>query len=78
MFYGSIVMFYGSIVKFTETSKKQCVSWPLLQNRAARIVMGMTNDTPGLEAITALGWETLESQRAKSKAVQMYKVLSEK
>ena len=48
-----------------------------LQNRAARIVMGMTNDTPGLEAITALGWETLESQRAKSKAVQMYKVLND-
>ena len=48
-----------------------------LQNRAARIVMGMTNDTPGLEAITALRWETLESQRAKSKAVQMYKVLND-
>jgi hypothetical protein len=39
--------------------------------------MGMTNDTPGLEAITALGWETLESQRAKSKAVQMYKALND-
>ncbi len=48
-----------------------------LQNREARIVMGMTNDTPGLEAITALGWETLESRRAKSKAVQMYKVLND-
>jgi hypothetical protein len=25
----------------------------------------MKNDTPGLEAISALGWETLESQRTK-------------
>ena len=48
-----------------------------LQNRAARIIMGMTNDSPALEAITALGWETLESYRAKSKAVQMYKVLND-
>ena len=48
-----------------------------LQNRAARIIMGMKNDTPALEAITALGWETLESYRAKSKAVQMYKVLND-
>ena len=37
----------------------------------------MTNDTPGLEAITALGWETLESQRARSKAVQVYKALND-
>ena len=48
-----------------------------LQNRAARIIMGMKNDTPALEAITALGWETLESYRAKSKALQMYKVLND-
>ena len=48
-----------------------------LRNRAARIVMGMTNDTPGLEAITAFGWETLESRRAKFEAVQMYKVLND-
>ena len=39
--------------------------------------MGMKNDTPALEAITALGWETLESYRAKSKKVQMYKVLND-
>jgi hypothetical protein len=44
-----------------------------LQNRAARIIMSMKNDTPGLEAISPLGWETLESQRTKSKAIQMYK-----
>ena len=39
--------------------------------------MSMKNDTPGLEAISALGWETLESQRTKSKAIQMYKVLND-
>jgi hypothetical protein len=50
-----------------------------LQNRsrAARIIMCMKNDTPGLEAISALGWETLESQRTKPKATQMYKVLND-
>jgi hypothetical protein len=34
--------------------------------------MIMNNDTAGLEAISALGWETLESQRTKLKAIQMY------
>jgi hypothetical protein len=48
-----------------------------LQNRAARIIMSMKNDTPGLEAISALGWETLECQRTKSKAIQMYRVLND-
>ena len=38
--------------------------------------MGMSNDTPSLEALNALGWETLETQRAKTKAKQMYKVLN--
>jgi hypothetical protein len=37
----------------------------------------MKNDNPGLEAISSLGWETLESQRTKSKAIQMYKVLND-
>ena len=37
----------------------------------------MKNDTPGLEAISALGWETIESQRTKSKTIQMYQVLNE-
>ena len=47
-----------------------------LQNRAARIIMSMKNNTPGLKAISALGWETLESQRTKSKAIQMYQLLN--
>ena len=47
-----------------------------LQNRAARVVLGMSNDTPGFEALGMLGWESLETRRAKGKAVYMYKVLN--
>ena len=28
-----------------------------LQNRAARVVLGMSNDIPGSEALDMLGWE---------------------
>ncbi len=38
--------------------------------------MNMGYNTPGMEAINALGWETLETRRAKSKVKQMYKVLN--
>ena len=47
-----------------------------LQNRAARVVLGMSNDIPGSEALDMLGWEPLETRRAKKKAVHMYKVLN--
>ncbi len=36
----------------------------------------MGYNIPGMEAINALGWETLETRRAKSKVKQMYKVLN--
>jgi len=29
--------------------------------------MNLSNDTPTIEALNALGWETPETQRAKSK-----------
>jgi hypothetical protein len=50
-----------------------------LQNRAARIIMNLRYNTPGIEAINALaiGWEPLETGRAKSKVKQMYKVLND-
>jgi hypothetical protein len=48
-----------------------------LQNRAARIIMNLRYNTPGIEAINALGWEPLETRRAKSKVKQMYKVLND-
>ena len=34
-----------------------------LQNRAARIITHMNNETPHQEALKAVGWETLERQR---------------
>jgi hypothetical protein len=48
-----------------------------LQNRAARIIMNLRYNIPGIEAINALGWEPLENRRAKSKVKQMYKVLND-
>ena len=47
-----------------------------LQNRAARVIMNFSNDISGPEAIKALGWESLETRRAKCKAKTMYKVLN--
>ena len=38
--------------------------------------MNFSNDISGPEAIKALGWESLETRRAKSKAKTMYKVLN--
>jgi hypothetical protein len=43
----------------------------------ARIIMNLRYNTPGIEAINALGWEPLETRRAKSKVKQMYKVLND-
>jgi hypothetical protein len=50
-----------------------------LQNRAAKIIMNLRYNTPGIEAINALaiGWEPIETRRAKSKVKQMYKVLND-
>jgi hypothetical protein len=48
-----------------------------LQNRAARIIMNLRYNTPGIDAINALGWESLETRRTKSKVKQMYKVLND-
>ena len=39
--------------------------------------MNLSNDTHAIEALNALGWENLETQRAKSKAKQMYKVIND-
>ena len=47
-----------------------------LQNGSARLIMNLSNDTPVIEALNALRWETLETQRAKSEAKQMYKVIN--
>ena len=47
-----------------------------LQNRGARVVLGMSHDTPGFEALDMLGWESLETRRGTEKAVYIYKVLN--
>ena len=44
-----------------------------LQNRAARIIMNLRYNTPGIEAINGLGWESLETRRANSKVKQITK-----
>ena len=47
-----------------------------LQNRAARVIMSMSNDTDQSTALQALGWEHLNIMRRKAKAKLMYKVLN--
>jgi hypothetical protein len=38
------------------------------------LIMNLRYNTPGIKVINALGWEPLETRRAKSKVKQMYKV----
>ena len=47
-----------------------------LQNRAALVIMNMTNDVDHSIALQALGWKTLEVERKKAKAKMMYKLLN--
>ena len=47
-----------------------------LQNRAARIIMNMNNDTDHSVALQALGWKPLKTERKKGKAKIMYKLLN--
>ena len=47
-----------------------------LQNRAARVIMSMSNDTDYSIALHALGWEPLKLMRKKAKAKLMYKTLN--
>jgi hypothetical protein len=47
-----------------------------LQNRAARIILNMSNDVNHSIALRALGWEPFKTERKKAKAKMMYKVLN--
>ena len=58
---------------FGETQSKRLQK---LQNRAARIIMNMSNDTDHSVALQALGWKTLKVERKKAKAKMMYKLLN--
>jgi hypothetical protein len=58
---------------FGETQSKRLQK---LQNRAARIIMSMSNDIDHTIALQALGWDGLQSIREKAKAKLMYKILN--
>ena len=59
---------------FGETQSKRLQK---LQNRAARIIMNMSNDVHHSVALQALDWNTLETERKKAKAKMMYKLLND-
>ena len=58
---------------FGETQSKRLQK---LQNRAARIIMNMSNDVHQTVVLHALVWKTLEAERKKAKAKMMYKLLN--
>ena len=47
-----------------------------LQNKAARIIMNMSNDVHHSVVLQGLGWKTLKVERKKAKAKMMYKLLN--
>ena len=47
-----------------------------LQNRAAKIILNISNDVDHTIALHALGWEPLQTERKKAKAKMMYKLLN--
>ena len=58
---------------FSETQSQRLQK---LQNRAARIILNMTNDVNHTVALRALGWEPLKIERKKAKGKMMYKILN--
>ena len=58
---------------FNETQFKRIQK---LQNRAARIILNMSNEVDHSTALHALGWESLKTERKKAKAKIMYKILN--
>ena len=59
---------------FGETQSKPLQK---LQNRAAQIMMNMSNDVHHSVALQALGLNTLKTERKKAKAKTMYKLLND-
>ena len=58
---------------FGETHSKRLQK---LQNRAARVILGVSNDVNHTIALHALGWEPLKMERKKAKGKMMYKILN--
>ena len=81
----TLVLIYNAIVRpyfdyccevwdvFGETQSKRLQK---MQNRAARIILNLSNDVHHTIALHALGWEPLQTERKKAKAKMMYKVLN--
>ena len=47
-----------------------------LQNRAARVILDVSNDVNHTIALHTLGWEPLSARRKKAKAKMMFKILN--
>ena len=58
---------------FGETQSKRLQK---LQNRAAQIIMNMSNDTNQSIALAGLGWQPLKIERKKAKAKIVFRVLN--
>jgi hypothetical protein len=81
----TLVSVYNSIVRpyfayccevwdvFGETQSKRLQK---LQNRAARVIMNMSNDVDHLVALGALDWKPLKTERIKAKSKLMFKLLN--
>ena len=81
----TLILIYNAIVRpyfdyccevwdvFGETQSKRLQK---LQNRAARIILNISNDVDHTIALCALGWEPLQTERKKAKAKMMYKLLN--
>ena len=81
----TLVLIYNAIVRpyfnycsevwdaFGEAQSKRLQK---LQNRAARIILNVSNDVEHNIALRALGWEPLQMERKKAKGKIMYKLLN--
>ena len=81
----TLILIYNTIVRpyfdyccevwdvFGETQSKRLQK---LQNRAARIILNISNDVDYTIALRTLGWEPLQTERKKTKARMMYKLLN--
>jgi hypothetical protein len=58
---------------FGETQSKRLQK---LQNRAARIIMNMSNDVDHPAALDALDWKPLKTERIKAKSKLMFNLLN--
>jgi hypothetical protein len=81
----TLILIYNTIVRpyfdyccevwdaFGETQSKRLQK---LQNRAARIILGISSDVDYTIALRTLGWEPLQTEKKKAKARMMYKYRS--